>query len=250
MVPQLFSLPSGPKTPTLGESDVHVWCASLDAPASQVRSLQDTLAADELSKAGRYHFQIDRDHFIVARGRLREILGRYLKQAPQKLCFSYGPYGKPALVGNTKKQALHFNVSHSHGMALYAITREREIGVDLERVRPEVMEEKIAEHFFSPREVKQLHNLPENLQTQAFFTCWTRKEAYIKARGEGLQIELDSFDVSITPGEPAALLRSSAGPEETSRWSIYELDAGADYAAALVVEEDDMQIKCWQWSEP
>lgn len=248
MISQLFSWPSGPETPKLGCGDVHVWCASLDLSASQVKSLQDSLARDELSRAGQYQFQKDRDHFIVARARLREILGRYLKTAPQELRFCYGPYGKPALVANIDKQTLHFNVSHSHGMALYAITREREIGIDLERVRPGLMDEKLAECCFSPQEVGQLHKLPENLQQKAFFTCWTRKEAYLKARGEGLHLELDSFDVSIAPGEPAALLRSSAGPEEISRWSIYDLDVGPDFAAALMVEGHGMQINSWQWT--
>ena len=249
MVAQLFSWPSGPENPNLGRSDVHVWSASLDLPESQLKSLQDTLARDELSRAGRYLFQKDKDHFIAARGRLREILGRYLNATPQTLRFCYGPHGKPALAANSGKQTLHFNVSHAQGMALYAITLEREIGIDLEKIRPGLMDEKVAECSFSPRELSQLHNLPENLQQQAFFTCWTRKEAYLKARGEGLHVELDSFDVSVTPGEPAALLRSSAGPEEVSRWSIYDLDPGAGYVAALAVEGHDMQIKCWQWNE-
>lgn len=248
MIYQLFSWPSGPEILKLGCSDVHVWCASLDLPASEVKFLQGSLSRDEQSRAARYQFQKDRDHFIVARGRLRDIIGRYLKSTPQEPRFCYGPYGKPELVENIAKPALHFNVSHSEGMALYAITRKREIGIDLEKIHPAVMEDNIAESFFSPRELEQLHSLPENLQQKAFFSCWVRKEAYIKAKGEGLHIELDSFDVSITPGEPAALLRSSAGPEEISRWSIHDLGVGSDYAAALVVEGHDMQIKCWQWT--
>lgn len=213
-------------------------------------SLQDTLAGDEQSRAGRYWFQKDRDHFIAARGRLREILGRYLNTTPQELRFIYGPYGKPALAAKDGWQTLRFNLSHSQDMALYAITWERDIGIDLESNRPGLADEKIAEYFFSPGEVDQLHKLPENLRQRAFFSCWTRKEAYVKARGEGIQIELDSFDVSLSPGEPAALLRSTVGPEETSRWSIHDLDIGADYVAALAVEGHDIQIKCWQWTEP
>ena len=188
---------------------MHVWRAALDVPESQVRSLWDTLTADERQRAEHYVFEKDRTHFVVARGLLRVLLGRYLRQDPPHLRFTYGPHGKPALATDTGGGALRFNVSHSHGLALYAITRGREVGVDVERIRPEVAQEKIAERFFSPREVTLLRALPAPLQATAFFACWTRKEAYIKATGEGLTLPLDQFDVSLLPGEPP---RSCAPP--------------------------------------
>jgi len=150
---------------------VHVWRAALDVPESQVRSLWDTLTADERQRAERYIFEKDRTHFVVARGLLRVLLGRYLRQDPPHLRFTYGPHGKPALATDTGRATLCFNVSHSHGLALYAVTRGREVGVDVERIRPEVAQEKIAERFFSPREVTVLRALPTPLQATAFFAC-------------------------------------------------------------------------------
>ena len=249
MMSHLIPWPFEPNTSILGSNDVHVWCASLDLKPSQLESLYETLAEDERARARRYHAQKDRDHFIVARGRLREILSRYLKISANKIHFCYGAYGKPALASSTDRQPLHFNISHSHGMALYAISLDREVGIDLERVRPGVMKENIAQLFFSPYEVEKLRSLPDDLQQKAFFNCWSRKEAYIKARGEGLHIKPDSFDVSLCPGEPPTLLRSSAGPDESSRWSLYDLNPGKDYAAAIAVEGHDIRIKCWQWGE-
>jgi 4'-phosphopantetheinyl transferase len=224
---------------------VHVWRAALDVPELQVRSLWDTLTADERQRAERYLFQKDRTFFVVARGLLRVLLGRYLRQDPPHLRFIYGPHGKPALATDTGGGALRFNVSHSHGLALYAITRGREVGVDVERIRPKVAQEKIAERFFSPREVTLLRALPAPLQATAFFACWTRKEAYIKATGEGLTLPLDQFDVSLVPGEPAALLRTAWDPQEAARWALQDLAPAPGYRAAVAVAGHDWCLTCW-----
>jgi len=224
---------------------VHVWRAVLDVPESQVRSLWDTLTADECQRAERYVFEKDRTHFVVARGLLRVLLGCYLRQDPPHLRFIYGPHGKPALATDTGGGALHFNVSHSHGLALYAITRGREVGVDVERIRPEVAQEKIAERFFSPREVTVLRALPAVLQATAFFACWTRKEAYIKATGAGLALPLGQFDVSLAPDEPAALLRTAWDPQEAARWALQDLAPAPDYRAAVAVAGYDWRLTCW-----
>ena len=167
---------------------MHVWRASLNLPASQIERLGQTLSTDEWSRANRFAFQKDRDHFVAARGILRAILGHYLDEAPNRLRFSYNPFGRPALAG--EPEGLRFNVSHSHGRALIAVTGGRSVGVDVERIRPDVTYEQLARRFFSPREVAALLALPENLRRKAFFTCWTCKEAYVKARGEGLSIPL------------------------------------------------------------
>jgi len=224
---------------------VHVWCAALDVPESQVRSLWDTLTADERQRAERYIFEKDRTHFVVARGLLRVLLGRYLRQDPPHLRFTYGPHGKPALATDTGRATLCFNVSHSHGLALYAVTRSREVGVDVERIRPEVAQEKIAERFFSPREVTVLRALPTPLQATAFFACWTRKEAYIKAKGEGLALPLDQFDVSLAPGEPAALLRTAWDPQEAACWTLQDLAPASGYRAAVAVAGHAWRLTCW-----
>jgi 4'-phosphopantetheinyl transferase len=239
-------LPS-PEHLSPGSSAVHVWRASLDRSPSQLARFLNTLATDERSKAGRFYFRHDRDHFIAARGILRAILGRYLNKAPQDISFSYGNYGKPALVSESGADEVRFNISHSHGAALYVVTRDREIGVDLELIRDDVEVEQIAERFFSHREIAALHALPADFRRRAFFLCWTRKEAYIKARGEGLSLPLDQFQVSLVPGEPAALVSAEHCSSEVSRWSLQELFPAADYAAALAVEGRDWTLSCWQW---
>ena len=232
--------------PILDGSAVHVWRASLDQNASQVDRFERTLALDERSRAGRFHFRHDRDRFIVARGILRDILGRYLGRAPESLSFSYSSYGKPALISEGA-EAIRFNISHSHGTALYVVTRGREIGVDLELVRDGLEIEQIAGRFFSRAEISVLCALPAQLRRRAFFLCWTRKEAYIKARGEGLSLPLDQFEVSLVPGEPAALM--SAQRDEAFRWSLRELFPAPDYAAALAIEGRDCSVTCWDWRQ-
>lgn len=207
---------------------------------------------EEQRRADRYHFQKDRDHFIVARSRLRSILCRYLKIEPAHLHLSYGRYGKPELAGKMGNKTLRFNVSHSQGTALYAVALGREVGIDLENISFNVTDEeiaKIAMRFFSPRDVAEFCALPVNMQKKAFITCWTRKEAYIKARGDGLSLSLDQFNVSLIPGDPPLLLKSSDGPEEAARWSLHELIPSTDYVAALAVEGHDVQLKCLQWVE-
>ena len=239
--------PPPPGTLALESDEVHLWRATLDKRAALVKSLWQTLAADERAKADRFYFERDRKHFIVARGVLRDILGRYLNRAPDQLHFCYSGHGKPALAPESAGGTFRFNLSHSHGLALYAVTQGREIGVDLERIRPDLAIEEIAERFFSAREVAVLLALPERLRPEAFFNCWTRKEAYIKARGEGLTLPLDEFDVSLAPGEPAALLSVRANLHEAARWSLRELAPGPGYKAALAAEGRIWRLKCWQW---
>jgi len=240
---------SAPKNLILRSDEVHVWRATLDLQYSRVQSLQQTLAADERRRAERFYFQTDREHFIVARGLLRAILGRYLDADPSRLRFSYSPYGKPSLAGEINAGALCFNISHAGGLALYAVTRGRDIGIDLERIDTDFATEQVAERFFSAQEVATLRAFPEHMQSLAFFNCWTRKEAYIKARGEGLSLPLDQFDVSLTPGEPVALLRTNGDPQEASRWRIQELAPGASCVSALAVKGHHWRLKCWQWSK-
>lgn len=221
----------------LDRATVHVWQARLDQFAVRQGQMLELLSADERERAARFHFAKDRRHFIVARALLRTLLARYLNLPPHHLSFSYGPYGKPALAGEGESRALlRFNVSHSHGVALYAVARERDVGVDVEYVRRDMVGESIAERFFSAREVAALRALPAEVQPQAFFNCWTRKEAFIKARGEGLSFPLDRFEVSLDPKEPAALVSVRDDPREASRWSLQALPVEEGYAAALAVE--------------
>jgi 4'-phosphopantetheinyl transferase len=236
-----------PNAPVLSDADVHVWAAPLDLPAAQTHALASLLAPDEQTRAARFHFAKDRDHFTASRGLLRTMLGRYLRIDPRLVQFSYGSHGKPTLGGPHASAPLRFNVSHTKGMALFAFTRTRELGVDLEQIRPIDEAEQIAERFFSAQENSVFRRLDRSVLEVAFFNCWTRKEAYIKARGEGLSLPLDQFDVTLAPGDPALLLATRPDPEEARRWKLWSLEPAPGYVGALCVEGHDWQPTYWRW---
>lgn len=215
---------------SLGD-EIHVWTATLDREAEAFRELEATLSPDERARAERFHFARDRQRFVAARGLLRSLLGKYLRQAPASLEFSYGPYGKPSLLGAHAASGLSFNLAHSADLAVYAISRQRNLGVDVEQIKPESSGEDLARRYFSAREVSDLQTLPPEARVEAFFNCWTRKEAYLKATGMGLQTPLDSFSVSLLPGEPAQFL---AGVE--ARWHLAAFHPAEGYAAAVVYD--------------
>ena len=228
--------------------EVHVWRVSLDVAPSCLQSLSLILSADERDRAERFRFQRDRQHFIASRAFLRILIGRYLQRESSQVKFGYGPNGKPFLADN-EEALLRFNLSHSGGIALYAITRGREIGIDVEYIGKDVDAEVIAGRFFSPQEVAALKSLPKQQRQRAFFTCWTRKEAYLKGRGDGLSVALDSFSVSLSPDEPAALLDVQGVPEEASQWSLVELNPGPSHVAALAVADHDWLLRGWQLAD-
>lgn len=241
--------PDPPKNLSLGEEDVHVWRSALDQTEAAVQGFFHLLAPDERGRAERFHFREDRERFIVARGLLRCILSHYLDVEPDRVKFGEGLYGKPFLITDGGISTVRFNLSHSRGLALYAITRNREVGIDLEYMCSDIAVERIAEQFFSGSEQAALKALPPNERTEAFFSCWTRKEAYIKARGEGVSFPLDQFSVSLSPSEPATLLSVEGGLQESALWTLRELTPGPGYAAALAVEGDHWRLGCWQWPE-
>jgi 4'-phosphopantetheinyl transferase len=229
----------------LDVNQVDVWRADLELQSPELRLLHETLTPDELDRAARFHLLKDQQRFIAARGVLRDILARYLGRSPTELHFSYASFGKPSLASDCAADSLRFNLSHSGSIALYAVARQREVGIDLERIEPKFDEDGIAEKFFSRNEVAKLRSLPASARFQAFFNCWTRKEAYVKARGAGLQIPLESFDVSLAPDEQAAFLS-----EGEFGWSLRALRLDPDYAAAVAVEGDGWRLRLWQWQIP
>ena len=243
----LWSL--APKDLTLADTEVHVWRAQLELPLSQVQALRGILTDDELDRANRFSFEIDRQRFIAARGTLRSILSRYITIYPSHLRFHYNQYGKPFLAPEFSTYLLNFNLSHSGRMALYAITRNMEIGVDVERVRSDFEYEEIAERFFSANEVAILRTIPTEKKLEAFYTCWTRKEAYIKAHGKGLSLPLDSFDVSFAPWEPPMLLLGKDEPQERSLWTLLDLKPGLGYMGALAVKGIRCRFRYWEGNE-
>jgi len=235
--------------PALGRADVHVWRTALDRPADAVAALAETLSGDERDRAARFHFERDRRRFTAARGGLRALLAAYLGVTPAAVAFEYGAHGKPRVAEAPAGGDLRFNVSHSAGVALYAVARGREVGVDVEGHREDFATAEIAERFFSPAERRALSALPPERRCEAFFACWSRKEAYIKARGLGLSLALDAFDVSLAPGEPAALLATRDDPAERDRWSLRALDPGPGLAGAIAAEGRDWTLSCWRWEE-
>jgi 4'-phosphopantetheinyl transferase len=240
--------PPAPKNLVLADNEVHVWRAQLELPPSQVQRLRSILTDDELDRANRFSFEIDRQRFIAARGILRFILSRYITTYPGHLRFYYNQYGRPFLAPEFSSYLLNFNVSHSGRMALYAITRNMEIGVDVERVRSDFEYEEIAERFFLANEVAILHMIPIEKKLEAFYNFWTRKEAYIKAHGKGLSLPLDSFDVSFAPWEQSMLLITKDEPQESSAWTLLDLKPGLGYVAALAVKGIGCKLRYWDWS--
>lgn len=226
--------------------DVHVWRASLEQPTEQVQKLAETLSEDERIRAERFYFERDRKRFIVGRGLLRNILARYTNLAPNQLQFSYGSRGKPALVATGDYSTLQFNLSHSEGLALYAIAHHRQLGIDLEYIRPISNIEQLAKRFFCPREYELIRSLPPTQQQQAFFHGWTCKEAYLKATGQGLT-ELQQVEVSLAIGEPAKLLSIAEDSQSAANWSLQSLNVAPGYMGALAVEGHDWRLSCWQW---
>jgi 4'-phosphopantetheinyl transferase len=223
---------------TLPAEEVHVWRTSLERPIETVERMRRLLAPDEQARADRFRFERDRSRYIVGRALLRCLLARYLDAAPERLEFESGEFGKPALRGGP-----WFNLSHSGTTALYAFSSATEIGIDIEIDDADFARERIAERFFSPAEVSVLRSLPVQAQPRAFLRCWTRKEAFIKARGDGLSLALDSFDVTLAPGIPAALLRTAWCTEEPGQWRLQDVsDRKAGYIAAVAIRSDGWRI--------
>ncbi|MEW6352919.1 MAG: 4'-phosphopantetheinyl transferase superfamily protein [Pseudomonadota bacterium] len=224
---------------------VHVWRAHIgDINVSRWREF---LSADEQARAARFHFQKDRAQFIAARGLLRTLLGCYLNTPPAALRFGYNEYGKPALLEQCNPSDVRFNYAHSHGVVLCALARGREVGVDLERVQTQPEHEHIAAQFFSAREIAALRALPPAQRQRAFFTCWVRKEAYIKALGKGLSFPLHQFSVTLAPGEAPRVIGAQDDPAEEQRWTLHDLPDLPGYAAALAVQGRARRVECRQW---
>lgn len=209
--------------------------------------LEAGLNDEERQRAARFHFDRDRKRFIVARGALRIILAGYLDIDPRDVCFKLGIRGKPGLAPDIHRGDVRFNVTHSGEWALVAVTEHREVGVDLERVNPAKANRDVVKRFFAPGEISSLDQLTGDAWIEGFFRCWTRKEAFLKATGDGLYRPLDSFTVSVAPGEPARLLSILDSPGSESRWQVLGLGGPPDYAAALVVAGTVGSLHRWRW---
>jgi 4'-phosphopantetheinyl transferase len=234
---------AAPPQLTFGENDVHLWLAAVPDCLPQLSRLRDLLTPEERERAARFHFERDRDRYAIARAILRDLLASYLGTA--QFAFATNSHGKPFL--EPPHQSLEFNVSHSGDLVLFGFTRAGEIGVDVERIRPDFATLEIANRFFAPDEAKVLAALSESERTAAFFNCWTRKEAYIKARGVGLSLGLNTFAVTLRPNEPAALVRVDADSDAPKRWTLLDLAVSDDYRAAAAFEARECLISCFRW---
>lgn len=234
----------------LPDDAIHIWHASLNQPASRFHRLARTLSTDERERAARFYFEQDRQRFIVGRGILRAILSAYLGIEPQSLRFRYGLHGKPALAERDDGgSTLRFNVSHSEDVAFYAVTRQWEIGVDVEHVRPLADAGQIARRFFSPREYATLEELAPHEMYEAFFGYWTCKEALVKAIGDGLFWPLNQLDIAMPSevGKPATLLSIGGNVWDAQHWSLQQLVSPSGFAAALAVEGHHWRVSYKQW---
>ncbi len=239
-----FNWSAPPPTLELQPLQVDVWRARLDLPQDILNKLETTLSAEERERAALFHFPADCNRFIASHGALRDVLARYLHCKPEQPAFSANEYGKPAL----KDYDLEFNLSHSGDFALIAITRGRKVGVDVERIRSGISSPVIAQQYFSKAEFAELDSLPAKQKETAFFTCWTRKEAYIKAQGLGLSLPLQSFDVSLRPNEPAALRATRPDSEEAARWTLFPLKTDASYESTVAMEGKEQKLQLWDWN--
>ncbi len=233
--------------PVLGPDDVHVWSIALEPPSDGLSSLVRVLSEEERARADRFFAEADRAAFITGHARLRNILARYLDIEPSAIRFETNSFGKPRLVAGAADREVRFNFSHSGRLALCAVSRGREVGVDVERVESSGSLAEIANRYFSSREAAALVSLPPDQQCDAFYACWSRKEAYVKARGCGLSIDLDSFEVSLAPGEQDSLLADRSAHDDLA-WRVCDISPATGYAGALAVEGKSVVISRFRWS--
>ena len=228
---------AAPDNLALARGEVHVWYEDFALlQAVEINQNLQILAPDEIEKAQRFRFEKDRHNYINARSWLRKIIGKYLQTSPDLLRFGYGEYGKPWLQNEEgNPHSIQFNLSHSEGVAICALAWEKALGIDLEALRFENSYDNVAENFFSQRERLALQSVAPEFKQIAFFNCWTRKEAYLKARGDGLIFPLDEFDVSLYSDE-AKLISVHHFPEENQRWTLYHLSPKPQFIGALAVE--------------
>jgi 4'-phosphopantetheinyl transferase len=226
---------------TPARREAAVWFVELAASPRAVEECSRLLSADEKQRASQFRFEHLSRSYTLSRAILRILLGRYLGVEPAVVRFTYGKRGKPSVA--FPESALEFNLAHSGEFAAYAFTTGCPLGVDIERVRPVPDQESIVRRFFSPKECEEWLRVAPSEREAAFYRCWTRKEAYIKAIGDGLSLGLDSFQVSLRPGEPAALISADQDPEAQQKWSLYALPAPAGYEASLAIPQRDVSVR-------
>lgn len=252
VMPYSFTLPawcSGPTAPACEPSEVHLWQIRLAASPEEIETLRGLLDEAERNRATRFRLDDVRRRYEAGHGRLRTVLARYLNLAPDAIMFHTGEHGKPFLDSAQNPGGLQFSFSHSGEVALLGVAAGRSIGVDVEAYRDAIDYALIARRQFAAKEADQLDGLPADEREAAFYTCWTRKEAYVKARGEGLATGLDRFEVAFLPGDAPRIVWSVEGPDECTRWDVIPVDLGPRAAAACVVEGPIERARCWSYPD-
>jgi len=219
----------------LGASDIHVWKAGLDLSGDAYGQLERTLSPDERDRNGRLRSEPNRLRATASRGLLRHILAGYAGRPAAELRFTYGHAGKPQLAKAASGEPLHFNTAHSGDLLLVAVGRASSLGIDVERIRPIVRRQRVARRAFSAEERRQIEALPQDLRDEAFISCWTRKEACVKAIGEGVWSAFGRFEVSVDPGEPAVVRSADGEAAAGADWSLVHLEPAPGFVGALAV---------------
>jgi 4'-phosphopantetheinyl transferase len=231
----------------LREDEIHLFWTSLDLSSKRMRQFAETLSADESSRAAHFHFDKDRNRFVAGRGTLREILSWLLQCPPDAVIFSYGAHGKPRLSRPEEGRLLYFNLAHSESLAVFAVSRNFEVGVDLERIRPVPEASRIVEDFFSESEAARWRSMPPANQSEFFFECWTRKEAYLKGMGEGFSgpfRSIEAFRVPHAKAGPPGLRQSAPIAAD---WFLYSLKPASGYLCAVAAKNHNLRLFNWNW---
>lgn len=237
---------SPPEDLKLDADYIDVWRTRIDLPEEEVNTYALTLSVEEQERAARFTFPDKYEEYVVSRGLLRRALAHVLKRAATDFQFEYTDSKKPYLLNKYAGQSISFNISHSHGQALVAVSLQRNIGIDIEKIRADVEYEKLALRFFSEAEHRQLMQLPREERARSFFAIWTRKEAFVKAIGKGIAFGLSEFDVNIDPQQPPVMLATRWNPQDVSLWLMATIDSDCNYMATLATDGGDFQLRYWQ----
>jgi len=232
-------------TELTGDS-VHVWTASLEQLQFDIDSLRSLLSPDELARADRFYFERDRNAYIAGRGLLRTLLSAYLGTPPAQIEFRYAVRGKPSLKAESPEQTIQFNLSHAQDLIVYAFSRNRHLGIDVEQIARLANYERIAEQYFSPLEISYIRGLPEDEKTRAFFTLWTCKEACLKATGDGLAVPLDQVEITLKEGKPPGLITLPGKQDLAAVWQLETFEIATGYLASLAIEGGGCQVSFHQ----
>ena len=230
------------------QNQVDLWIAALDLSASRLAEFESTLSSHERDRAHRFRFELHRHRYIAAHGWLRSVLAGYLARSAEALEFVLSPRGKPGLSPSSNPGGLWFNLAHSENFAAIAVSKTCDVGVDIEQVRPIPDATDLVRRFFSQSESVVFHSLPEDQRSAAFFNLWTRKEAWLKATGEGIAHLLNQVEVSFLPGHPVELLKLPAGYDRDSSWSLQAVEPRPSIVVAVAVKCVPLQLRT-RWAD-